>query len=85
MAQTASKLEALRERQARLKARIEKLENESKKQSRKDRTRLMILIGAAMLADSESHRETAQFIHAVLGRAITIPRDQQFLAAKKWL
>ena len=85
MANATDKLTALRERQARIKAKIEQLENQEKKQARKDDTRLKILVGAAMLADAERHRETSEAIRTVLARAITADRDKEFLAAKNWL
>ena len=85
MGQTAQKLAALRDRQARLQARIELLQNESRQQARKDDTRLKILIGAAMLSDGQRHPETNEFVRAVLGRAITLDRDRSFLRERKWL
>lgn len=85
MTDKTTKLTALRERQARLQAKIDQLEIKQKKQDRKDDTRLKILVGAAMMADGQLHPETTKFIKAVLSRAITAPRDQEFLAAKNWL
>ena len=85
MGQTAMKLTALRERQARIHARIEKLENESKKQARKDDTRLKILVGATMLADADKRPETSQLVRTVLARALTLPRDREFVKSKGWL
>jgi hypothetical protein len=85
MSNAATKLTALRERQARILAKIEQLETQAKKQARKDDTRLKILIGAAMLADAAIHPETEKFLRMVLVRAITAPRDQEFLTGKGWL
>lgn len=84
MAKTTIRLESLREKQAQLQARISKLENREKQQARKDDTRLKILIGAAMLADTAHHPETGEFVRAVLARAITTERDQDFLRAMGW-
>jgi hypothetical protein len=85
MANAIDKLTALRERQAKLLAKIEQLENQEKKQARKDDTRVKILIGAAMMADAAIHPETAEYLRKVLSRGITAPRDQEFLVAKNWL
>jgi hypothetical protein len=85
MATAALKLATLRERQARLLARISKLENQEKKQARREDTRLKILVGAGMLADAEFHPETLGLIRLVLGRAITAERDREFLRSKGWL
>jgi hypothetical protein len=85
MPERASKLTALRERAARIQARIEQLETQDKKQARKDDTRLKILFGAAMMADAAQHPETEKFIRAVLARGITADRDRQFLKEHKWL
>lgn len=85
MSERATKLATLRERQARILARIEQLETQEKKQARKDETRLKILVGAAMMADGKIHPETMKFVKAVLSRAITAPRDQEFLATNNWL
>jgi hypothetical protein len=85
MTNPAIKLTALRERKARILARIDQLETQAKKQARKDDTRLKILIGAAMLADGTIHPETGEFIRAVLARAITADRDREFLREKSWL
>jgi len=79
------KLTALRERQARLQAKIEQLETQEKRQARKDETRLKILLGAAMLSDSQRHPETNEFVRTVLARGITADRDRQFLKERKWL
>ena len=85
MVKATDKLTALRERQARILAKIEQLETQEKKQARKDETRLKILVGAAIMADGKIHPETTKFIKAVLSRAVTAPRDQEFLATNNWL
>jgi hypothetical protein len=85
MSDKTAKLAALRERQAKILAKIEQLETQEKKQARKDDTRLKILFGAAMLTDAALHRETAEFLRTVLERGITADRDRQFLKERKWL
>lgn len=85
MPNTTDQLHALRERQARIQAKIDQLENQAKKQARKDDTRLKILVGAALLADAAIHVDTASHLRTVLARGITADRDRQFLKDKKWL
>lgn len=85
MANATEKLTALRSRQAHLQAKIEQLENQEKKQARKDDTRLKILIGAAMLADAAARPETAELLRAVLARGITAARDREFLKSRHLL
>lgn len=82
MANTSARIAALRAREAQLQARISRLENQEKKQARKDDTRLKILVGAAVLADSARHSETMALLRAVLARGITADRDREFLKAR---
>jgi hypothetical protein len=85
VANTNGRLAALRERQARLQAKIDTLQNLEKTQARKDATRLKILIGAAVLADAGTRKETREFVRSVLARSIEGDRDRQFLTEQKWL
>lgn len=80
-----TKLETLKEQQARIAARIAEIEARGKAKSRKEDTRLKVLVGAACLADAAIHDETKTTVRAVLERAITAPRDREFLQAKGWL
>ena len=77
----AEKLDALRKKEAALKARIAAIEHKGKAQDRKDDTRMKIIIGGAFLADAALHPETAQTMETVLARAVTLDRDKEFLAA----
>ena len=49
---------------------------------RKEDTRLKVIVGAALLADALRHEETADCVRRVVSRAITAPRDREFLAYK---
>jgi hypothetical protein len=80
-----SPLEALRERQKNIQAKIDAVEARNKAQARKDDTRLKVIIGAAFLADAGHHEEIRAGIKAVLERAITAERDREFLKQKGWL
>lgn len=86
MAKTDSeKLEALKKREAQLKAKISEIEARTAAQARKEDTRLKVLVGAALLADAKLHPATAEFIRATLARAVTAQRDRDFLQAKGWI
>ena len=77
----AEKLEALRKKEAALKARIAAIEHKGKAQDRKDDTRFKIIVGGALLADAAIHDDTAQMIETVLARAVTLDRDREFIKA----
>jgi hypothetical protein len=80
-----NKLETLQKQRERLQARIAEEEGKLKSKTRKEDTRLKILVGAAFLNDVEHHPETRASVLAVLERGITIDRDREFLKAKGWL
>lgn len=80
-----AKLEALRKKREQIAAQIAAVEAAEKKKARKEDTRLKVLVGAATLADVELHPETRAGVQAVLQRAITAPRDREFLKTKGWL
>ena len=85
MPNTNDKLQTLRKRQAEIAARIAEVEAGEKAKSRKEDTRLKILIGAAFIADTDIHPETRAGVLAVLRRAIKAPRDAQFLKDRGWM
>ncbi|MBV8892825.1 MAG: mobilization protein C [Acidobacteria bacterium] len=80
-----AQLEALKKRLEKTRAQIMAIETRHKEQARKDDTRLKVLIGAAHIADAEVHEETQSAVKRVLERAITAPRDREFLKEKGWL
>lgn len=82
---TSLKLDALRKRRQQIAAQIAAAEAKERLKDRKDDTRLKVLIGAAMIADTSLHPETRAGVEAVLRRAITANRDVEFLKAKGWL
>jgi len=73
-----NKLETLEKQRARIQARIAEEEAKLKSKTRKEDTRLKILVGAAFLNDVEHHPETRAGVLAVLERGITIDRDREF-------
>ena len=80
-----SKLEILKEKTAKLQARINEIEARGKAENRKRDTRLKVLVGAACLADAAIHGDTKATVRAVLERAVKAPRDREFLKAAGWL
>lgn len=81
----SSTAENLRAKIAKLQARVADIERREKAQQRRDDTRLKVIVGAGILADTEKNPETRAGVKAVLERAITAPRDREFLKAKGWL
>lgn len=79
------RLDSLKQRAEQLKARIAKIEAKQAAQARKEDTRLKVVVGAALLADAKLHPETVNLLRSVLPRAVTSPRDRDFLKAKGWL
>jgi len=79
------KLEALRKKEAAIKAQIAQAEAKQKGQERKEDTRLKVLVGAAILSDVMHHPETRAGVQAVLNRAIIAERDREFLKVKGWI
>ena len=79
------KLEALKKREAQLKAKISEIEARTVAQARKEDTRLKVLVGAALLADAKLNLETVNFVRGVLARAVAVKRDRDFLQSKGWI
>jgi hypothetical protein len=79
------KLEALRNRQDAIRARIAKLEARQKATARKAETRLETIVGAAVLADIKLNPETRERIVAILEKRVTARRDRNFLKVNNWL
>lgn len=82
---TKDRLEALRERKAKLESQLAALEAREKAKERKEDTRLKVLIGAAVLADSKLNPQTHALAQEVVQRAIVSERDRDFLRRKGWL
>lgn len=82
---TKEQLDTLKQRKAKLEQQIAALKARETTQERKEDTRLKVLIGAAMLADSKLNPGTVQMIEEILQRAITAERDRAFLQGKGWL
>src|ERR1039457_3459973 len=85
MATTNGKLEALRKRASEIQAQIEKVEAKEKGKKRKEENRVKILVGVGIIADTLKNPETRAGVVSVLDRAITAPKDREFLKTKGWL
>jgi hypothetical protein len=94
MAHTATKrdpirkvlrLEALRQKQDAIKAKIAKLEAKRKLAVHKEDIRLKLLLGSAILTTANLHPETRPGIVAALQNTVTAQRDVDFLKDKNWL
>ena len=82
---TKERKEALQKRKAKIEQQLAALKAREATQERKEDTRLKVLVGAALLADSKIHPKTAAFVRDVLQRAITAERDRAFLQRKGWI
>lgn len=82
---TQERIEALKQRKAKLEREIAVIEARERDQQRKDDTRIKVLIGAGMLADAKLNPATAVFVREVLERSILAERDRIFLQGKGWL
>jgi hypothetical protein len=78
-------LEALRQKHAKLQARISEIEDREKQRARKEDTRLKVIVGAACLADAVLHADTKDLLRELLDRGVTAGRDREFLKRKGWL
>ncbi len=79
------RLETLKQRKAKLEQEISALKARETVQERKEDTRLKVLVGAAMLADTKLNPSTVELVEEILQRAITAERDRAFLQSKGWL
>jgi septal ring factor EnvC (AmiA/AmiB activator) len=88
MADTGSgnqRLQTLKQRAEALQQQIARIEAADKAKARKEDTRLKVIVGAAVIANSELHPETRGAVVEVLRKAVTAPRDREFLKSKGWL
>ena len=79
------KLEALRKKEAELKAQIAKFEAKEKAKADKQTNRVKLLIGGAVISDIEKNPDNRAVIVAVLDRSVTAANDRAFLKSKGWL
>jgi hypothetical protein len=79
------KIEALRKREAEIRAKIAAEESKRRKRDEKELNRIKLLVGGAFLADVEKNPDTRAGVVAVLDRAIVAPKDRDFLKEKGWL
>jgi hypothetical protein len=76
---------ALREKNARIGARIAEFEARLGARSQRADKRLNVIVGTACLADASLHANTRTLLRGILEDAVKAPRDRQFFKAKGWL
>ena len=79
------RIDALRKREAEIRAKIADEEKKRRVRSEKDLNKVKLLMGTAFLSDIEAHPETRAGVVAVMDRGITAPKDRDFLKSKGWL
>lgn len=85
MATENPKLEAAKKRLEQAKAQLAQIEAKEAAKRRKEDTRVKVIVGAGIIADTEKNPETRAGVVAVLERAIVNPKDREFLKSKGWL
>ncbi len=79
---TAERERSLQIKMTQLKHQLADIRARDSAKRRKEDTRLKVIVGAALLADALRHEETADCVRKVVSRAVTAPRDREFLANK---
>lgn len=79
------KLEALRKREAALKAAIAAEQVRQQKQREKSDARLFSIVGAALVAYGTESHDFKTMLRQVLASAVTDERSRQFLGSRGWL
>jgi len=79
---TEQRKRSLLDKMMQMKQQLADIEARENAQRRKEDTRLKVIVGAALLADALRHEETADCVRKVVSRAVTQPRDREFLAYK---
>jgi hypothetical protein len=72
-----AKIEQLRNKRAALDARIEKLIARESAAHRKQRTRALVLIGAALESEIKADLDALSTVRQVVSERLTSPRDRQ--------
>jgi hypothetical protein len=80
-----SKLEALRKREAALKAAIVAEQVRQQKRNEKDNARLFAMIGEALVIYGNQSTDFKTMLRQVLASAITDERSRQFLKDRGWI
>jgi hypothetical protein len=79
-----SGLDELRKRREELDARIERREAQLKVKARKLRTRYLIVLAGAILADLDHHPENGACLEEMLKRGLTAPKDRELVRSFGW-
>jgi hypothetical protein len=81
----ALKLEALRQRQDAIRAKIVKLEARERAAVQKADGRLKMIVGGAILANVSLNPPARAGVVAILEKIVAARRDREFLKARNWL
>lgn len=79
------RIEALKKRKAEIEQKLAQIEARERAKTRKEETRLKILIGGGIISDAKIHPEIVELIQEILERATTITRDRELLKVAGWL
>ena len=79
------RVEALKQRKAEIEKKLASIEARERAKTRKEETRLKVLIGGGVLADAKIHPEIIELVQEILTRATTKERDRELLKASGWL
>jgi hypothetical protein len=81
----SARLEALEKQAEKIRQQIADIEAKQNARARKDDTREKVIVGAAILANVKINPETRAGVADVLEKAVTAPRDREFLKGRGWL
>jgi hypothetical protein len=79
MAVKSDRLTKLQQQHARIAAQIADIERRKKAESRKEDTRLKIIVGATFIADMKAGKTPPSLVRDVLNRGLTTERDRELV------
>lgn len=79
------RIELLKQRKAKIERELSAIEAKEKAKTRKEETRLKVLIGGGILADAKVHPEMIELVQEILTRATTAERDRELLKSRGWI
>ena len=81
----SDRIEALKQRKAKIEKQLAAIEAREKAKARKEDTRLKVLIGGGIIADAKLNPEIISLIQEILNRATPSKRDRELLQTHGWL
>lgn len=79
MTEKVDRLTKLQQQHAKIAAQIADIERRKKAESRKEETRLKIVVGASILSDMKAGKTAPALVRDVLNRALTTDRDKELV------